>query len=259
VRCNAGFLTCYDLRRPEVLAGEVAVLELRAEAKRIIAGRKTTLTWSTCSATHVRIEPGIGTVDPKGSRQIQPEKTTTYTLHAEGRGQPRSRKLTVQVLPLHPPVSAGGAVPGLQATFYPADGKGTGMPDFTKLDPFEKRVLPQLYFPGPTDPRKVKDKEDPGFAGTGKREVAMVVKGLVVIPKDGIYRIVLESPSASAVFVGEQRIQRDGALALRAGAHAMTFQYNRHVSDRSGVRLVWTTPDCVFWEPIPAAHLKHRP
>jgi serine/threonine-protein kinase len=47
-------------------------------------GQSVTLTWTTQNAKSVSIDPGIGSVDLNGQRQVSPTTPTTYTLTAKG-------------------------------------------------------------------------------------------------------------------------------------------------------------------------------
>ena len=61
------------------------------------AGACTNLTWSTSNASSVSIDQGVGSVDERGSRQVCPSSTTTYTLTASGAGGSRTSSATVSV------------------------------------------------------------------------------------------------------------------------------------------------------------------
>src|SRR5262245_20570068 len=61
------------------------VAAFEAEPSTIERGQAATLRWSiTGDVTEVRIEPGLGTVNASGNRQVFPGNTTTYTLTATG-------------------------------------------------------------------------------------------------------------------------------------------------------------------------------
>ncbi len=53
-----------------------------ADPSTILVGDSATLTWSTTDADKVTIEPDIGVVDAKGSIQVKPASSTTYSLRA---------------------------------------------------------------------------------------------------------------------------------------------------------------------------------
>jgi peptidoglycan-associated lipoprotein len=68
------------------------------EPSTIERGQAATLRWTVAgSATEIRIEPGIGSVNASGSRQVFPGSTTTYTLTATGPGGSNSATAAVNV------------------------------------------------------------------------------------------------------------------------------------------------------------------
>jgi len=80
-------------------------LEIRIEPPSIQPGDSALLIWETKDARKVTIGPAIGNVDPSGRIRIFPERTTTYTVEAEGGGGTVSDSVTVEVLI---PGTAGG-------------------------------------------------------------------------------------------------------------------------------------------------------
>jgi peptidoglycan-associated lipoprotein len=87
---------------PKPAAPRVSSFE--AEPSTVERGQAVTLRWSvTGEATEVRIEPGVGTVNASGSRQVFPGNTTTYTLTATGPGGNNSLTATVNVTAPPPP------------------------------------------------------------------------------------------------------------------------------------------------------------
>jgi peptidoglycan-associated lipoprotein len=66
-------------------------------------GQSTTLRWTVSDASQVSISPGVGTVDARGSRQVYPSDTTTYTLTAQGPGGTETASATVTVTAPPPP------------------------------------------------------------------------------------------------------------------------------------------------------------
>jgi peptidoglycan-associated lipoprotein len=74
------------------------VATFEAEPSTVERGQAATLRWSvTGEAPEVRIEPGVGTVNASGSRQVFPGNTTTYTLTATNAGGSNSATATVTV------------------------------------------------------------------------------------------------------------------------------------------------------------------
>ena len=77
-----------------------------AEPATIERGQSSTLNWNVSDATDIDIAPGMGTVSARGSRQVFPSDTTTYTLTAKGPGGSESATAMVTVTvppPPHPP------------------------------------------------------------------------------------------------------------------------------------------------------------
>ena len=65
-------------------------------------GECATLTWSSTNASNVSIEPGVGKVDPSGSKQVCPASTTQYTISVAGEGGSKTAATTVSVTALAP-------------------------------------------------------------------------------------------------------------------------------------------------------------
>jgi peptidoglycan-associated lipoprotein len=80
-----------------------AISTFVAEPSTIQRGQSATLRWSVSNATDVSIEPGIGSVQPSGNRQVFPSSTTTYRLTAKGAGGDDSASASVTVTQPPPP------------------------------------------------------------------------------------------------------------------------------------------------------------
>jgi peptidoglycan-associated lipoprotein len=78
---------------------------LSAAPSTIDRGQSARLTWSSENATKMDLQPGIGSVDAQGSRQVSPNDSTTYTLTVTGPGGSDSAtaRVTVVVPPPPPP------------------------------------------------------------------------------------------------------------------------------------------------------------
>ena len=76
-----------------------------AEPTAIQRGQSSTLRWSVANATTMTIDQGVGAVQANGTRQVNPNNSTTYTLTASGAGgmDTRSVTLTVNAPPPPPP------------------------------------------------------------------------------------------------------------------------------------------------------------
>jgi hypothetical protein len=66
-------------------------------------GRTVTLSWTSQGATSVQIEPGVGTVEPAGSRSVTADAATTYVLTAQGPGGSKMASVHVDVTQPTPP------------------------------------------------------------------------------------------------------------------------------------------------------------
>ncbi|HEX9872554.1 MAG TPA: OmpA family protein, partial [Candidatus Tectomicrobia bacterium] len=82
---------------PKKVAALAPTVSLSASPASIQQGQCATLTWSSANASSASIDQGVGSVGPKGSRQVCPRTTTQYTIAAAGEGGSRSASTTVTV------------------------------------------------------------------------------------------------------------------------------------------------------------------
>jgi len=68
-----------------------------ANPTKILYGGSSTLSWSVSNATSVEIDQGIGPVPSSGSKEINPEETTTYTLTAKNSDNQITKTCQVEV------------------------------------------------------------------------------------------------------------------------------------------------------------------
>ena len=73
---------------------EPRIVTFEAKPAIVKAGQPVLLVWHVENPSGVSIEPGIGAVVPRGSRQVTPSATTTYTLAVKG-GPTRGVTVTV--------------------------------------------------------------------------------------------------------------------------------------------------------------------
>jgi hypothetical protein len=99
------------------------ILDFKATPASIQAGQNATLVWATENPNSVTIDPELGTVTARGSMQIKPSATTTYTLTVRGPNgaEARSLKITVAGTVERTAGATGTSVP--KATPRMADGK----------------------------------------------------------------------------------------------------------------------------------------
>ena len=72
-------------------------LEVQVEPPVIRRGGSALLSWESRDAHEVRIDQGIGVVDPSGRIKLFPEETTSYKLSATGPGGTVERLVTIEV------------------------------------------------------------------------------------------------------------------------------------------------------------------
>ncbi|MBW2027984.1 MAG: RHS repeat protein [Deltaproteobacteria bacterium] len=80
-----------------------------AEPSALLPGEASTLSWSAKNADSCLIEPGIGPVEPTGSRIVSPSESTDYTLRATGPGGTAEASLRVAVISAPGDLEMGGA------------------------------------------------------------------------------------------------------------------------------------------------------
>lgn len=80
-----------------VTAAPLPKVSISADPKVIDKGGSSTLTWSSQDADSVSIDQGIGAVALQGSVKVTPEKTTTYSITAKGKGGTAQASVTITV------------------------------------------------------------------------------------------------------------------------------------------------------------------
>jgi hypothetical protein len=110
-------------------APEPRVVTFEARPNSIKPGESVVLVWSTENPAGLTIEPGIGSATPRGSKQLKPAATTTYTLTIR---RPDNTSLTRSVT-----VTVAGTTPIAPASADQAAAKkgiprmSDGKPDFS--------------------------------------------------------------------------------------------------------------------------------
>src|SRR3989442_1056519 len=98
------------------------IVDFKAEPVSIRPGQSVTLIWLTENPTGVTIDPEPGRVTPRGSRQLTPAATTTYTLTVGGpNNQLLTKSVTVNVAGTTPVAARADA--GKKQAPRTADGK----------------------------------------------------------------------------------------------------------------------------------------
>jgi len=116
---------------------------ISASPRSVDKGQCTSLSWSSTNADSVSIDPGVGSVDPSGSKQVCPESTTQYTLNAAGKGGTRSASTTVTVNPPPAPKPAPKVIDRLvlhvNFDFNKSDVRKADVADLQKAIDFVKK------------------------------------------------------------------------------------------------------------------------
>jgi outer membrane protein OmpA-like peptidoglycan-associated protein len=74
-------------------------ISLSASPTSVEHGKCSMLTWSTTDAKTNKFDKGLGAVGAKGSQEVCPDQTTTYTLTSTGEGGTQTQTVTVTVTP----------------------------------------------------------------------------------------------------------------------------------------------------------------
>jgi hypothetical protein len=119
------------------------ILTFEARPASVKPGQPVLLVWQTENPAGVAIEPGIGAVTARGSRQVTPTTTTTYTLSMKG-GPSRSIVVTVEGTAPAPPVSAS------TTAAFTLSRMPDGRPDLSGV--YGNAGLPQGATPPPLKP-----------------------------------------------------------------------------------------------------------
>jgi hypothetical protein len=123
---------------------EPRIILFEAKPATVSLGQPALLVWQTENPSGVSIEPEVGAVTPRGSRQVTPKATTRYTLTMKGGP---SRTLTVTVEGTAPaPSSAATTAAGRVGFRRMPDGK----PDLSGV--YGNAGLPQGTTPPPLKP-----------------------------------------------------------------------------------------------------------
>ncbi len=110
------------------------IVTFEARPSSIRPGESTLLVWQTENPAGLTIEPGIGAVTPRGSKQLKPAATTTYVLTMRGANNtPVTSSVTVTVAGTTP--IAGTSSPD-QTAKKPIARTADGKPDFSGVYAF---------------------------------------------------------------------------------------------------------------------------
>ena len=137
---------------------EPRIVTFEARPASIRPGESVVLVWSTENPSGITIDPEVGPVTPRGTKQVSPETTTTYTLAL--RGGP-SKTVTVTVAGA--PIAKAGSAPSTNAAtkYRMPDGKPdltgvynfAGLPAGAKAPPLKPGAEKFVIVRGPNDVR----------------------------------------------------------------------------------------------------------
>lgn len=92
---------CWDLKQKKNLP----TISFTATPDSIDKGECSTLSWTTTDAASASIDGGVGTVPTRGTKEVCPESSTTYTITAAGPGGEATSSAMVSVVPPSPLVA----------------------------------------------------------------------------------------------------------------------------------------------------------
>jgi hypothetical protein len=109
------------------------IITFEARPSSIKPGEAVLLVWATENPSGPAIEPGVGPVIPRGSKQLKPAATTTYTLTMRGPNDTTvTRSVTVTVAGTTPTPPPAAPAPATRTIPRTPDGK----PDFSGVYAF---------------------------------------------------------------------------------------------------------------------------
>jgi hypothetical protein len=107
--------------RPARVVPAARIVNFGAKPEAVQSGQPVLLTWATENPNNVTIDPEVGKVPARGSRQVFPTATTVYTLKVAG---PNNTALTKSVT-----VNVSGTAPAASAKSAAAPTQDARMPD----------------------------------------------------------------------------------------------------------------------------------
>ncbi len=138
--------------KPARVVPPVRIMDFSAKPATVQAGQPVLLSWLTENPNSVTIEPGVGKVTARGSRQVTPTATTTYVLSVAGPDNATQTKtLTVTV--------TGGATSAAASAPAKAARLPDGKPDFSGVYGFAglRNAVPPALKPGAEKYRIVRE------------------------------------------------------------------------------------------------------
>jgi hypothetical protein len=131
-------------------APEPRIMTFEARPASIRAGESTLLVWATENPSGITIEPEIGTAAARGSKQVRPGVTTTYTLTM--RGGP-SKTVTVTVAGTAPTNAGASTISSQQKPDLTGVYSFAGLPAGTKAPDLKPGAQKFVIVRGPNEVR----------------------------------------------------------------------------------------------------------
>lgn len=162
---------------------------------------------------------------PMATGTIKLTETTVLTARCFRDGQPVSetaREVFTKVKP-EPAVTPENVQNGLSYGYY--EGMWDSLPDFDKLTPLRKGILPNFALP--------QQRASVNFG--------VVYIGYIKVPKEGIYSLYTASDDGSRLYIGNKLVvdndglhgmkEREGIVALSTGYHPIRVEYFQRGGD----------------------------
>ncbi len=133
--------------RPARVAPPARIVTFTAKPESIRPGQPVLLIWATENPSGVTIEPGVGRVAARGSRQVFPPVTTVYSLKVSGPGNAvLTKSITINVAGPARAVATKAITPAAPKDARMPDGK----PDLTGIYGFAgvRNLMPPELKPG---------------------------------------------------------------------------------------------------------------
>ena len=176
-------------------------VSLSATPAAIMQGQCTNLAWSSANASSASIAPGVGSVDPGGSRQVCPSSSTQYTITAAGPGGSRTAAANVTVNP--PPPAAPRVIDRLTLHVnFDFDKSVIRTPDMAEL---QKAVDFVKKYPG----YQVSIEGHTDSIGTDKYNQALSERRAAAVKAHLLKQGVVDSQRIKSVGYGESRPVQD--------------------------------------------------
>ena len=204
-------------------SGPKPVISFSAQPNDIVSGGTAVLSWNAINATAVNI-PGLGAFPPKGSTNVKPTSTATYTATASGPGGTAQSSTTVTV----------GGAPTISFTAQPntIGNGGTAVLSWTTTSATSVNIPGVGGFP-PNGSTNVSPNTTTtytatatGVGGTANAQTTVTVQG---VPTFGHVILLMEENHSYSSVIGNSSMPYLNGLAQKYGL-ATSYFANTHPS-----------------------------